>query len=325
MAEVTELRKTHSLVTLPQELLLKILTLLPHQSLASLGSACKTLYPLSLSEELWQRIFVELAGLRHHPEMAKKNSPYAQYTELRDSFKTWKPSPSAPTFWKSLCAEEAHEIWFPPGRPPTIIPDGNKTIFKLALLSERNGVGKSAACLRFIYNRYVDDYESTLDEVYRRQICLGGQDVVLDVFDTCDREDWTQSNDSYIRTADCCLVCYSLENYSTLQEADQKLEYIARVKDVEVGTVAAVLCGLRCDLAMEDREVTRREAIQIARKYNVPWIETSAKEDHNIYRMLLIGAEQVILQDLHKKPDNPLPQPASIPKAKGRVKPCSIQ
>ena len=53
-----------------------------------------------------------------------------------------------------------------------------------------------------------------------------------------------------------------------------------RVKDLD--SLPWVLIGNKCDL-VDQRDVTTEEGIQLAKQYNAPFFETSAKDGTNVY------------------------------------------
>ncbi|KNC73490.1 hypothetical protein SARC_13952 [Sphaeroforma arctica JP610] len=66
---------------------------------------------------------------------------------------------------------------------------------------------------------------------------------------------------------------------ASFKQAASLYERILRVKDK--AWVPCVLVGNKCDLE-HDREVDTEEGNMLAQKWNVPYVETSAKTRHNV-------------------------------------------
>jgi Ras-related protein Ral-A len=45
-------------------------------------------------------------------------------------------------------------------------------------------VGKSALTLQFMYDEFVEDYEPTKADSYRKKVVLDGEEVQIDILDT---------------------------------------------------------------------------------------------------------------------------------------------
>lgn len=77
------------------------------------------------------------------------------------------------------------------------------------------GVGKSAITLQFMYEEFVEDYEPTKADSYRKKITLDGTECQVDILDTAGQVRLT-------------LMFYSLFKFHGLQQFEfiQSTEYI---------------------------------------------------------------------------------------------------
>ena len=46
------------------------------------------------------------------------------------------------------------------------------------------GVGKSALTIQLIQNHFVDEYDPTIEDCYRKQVDINGQQCMLEILDT---------------------------------------------------------------------------------------------------------------------------------------------
>lgn len=82
-----------------------------------------------------------------------------------------------------------------------------------------------------------------------------------------------------MRTGQGFLIVYSIVSKSSFEEVKVFHEQILRVKDAD--KVPVVIAGNKCDLEA-DRQVTTVEGRELAKSFNVPFFETSAKTRINV-------------------------------------------
>ncbi|XP_015107483.1 GTPase HRas isoform X1 [Camelus dromedarius] len=146
------------------------------------------------------------------------------------------------------------------------------TEYKLVVVGA-GGVGKSALTIQLIQNHFVDEYDPTIEDSYRKQVVIDGETCLLDILDTAGQEEYSAMRDQYMRTGEGFLCVFAINNTKSFEDIHQYREQIKRVKDSD--DVPMVLVGNKCDLAA--RTVEARQAQDLARSYGIPYIETSAK------------------------------------------------
>ena len=151
-------------------------------------------------------------------------------------------------------------------------------LYKLVLVG-LGGVGKSCLTIQFISQRFVEDYDPTLEDSYRKQVSVDGEECVLDIFDTAGQEDFSAVRDQYMRTGDGFLCVYSITYAVSFNEVRSLHDHILRVKDAE--KVPFVLVGNKCDLESE-REVPKEKGVELAKELNCQFMESSARTKVNV-------------------------------------------
>ena len=66
--------------------------------------------------------------------------------------------------------------------------------------------------------QFVEDYEPTKADSYRKRVVLDGQQVMIDILDTAGQEDYAAVRDHYLRGADGFMCVFSLTEPESLQD-----------------------------------------------------------------------------------------------------------
>jgi len=152
------------------------------------------------------------------------------------------------------------------------------SVYKLVLVGV-GGVGKSCLTIQYISNKFVDDYDPTLEDSYRKQVNIDSEEVILDIFDTAGQEDFSAVRDQYMRTGDGFLCVYSITSQPSFDECSSLHTHILRVKDVD--SIPFVLVGNKADLET-DREVSLERGQGLSNSLKCPFMEASAKTRKNV-------------------------------------------
>lgn len=105
------------------------------------------------------------------------------------------------------------------------------------------GVGKSALTIQLIQNHFVDEYDPTIEDSYRKQVVIDGETCLLDILDTAGQEEYSAMRDQYMRTGEGFLLVFAVNNAKSFDDISSYREQIKRVKDAEEVSSSA---GLRC-------------------------------------------------------------------------------
>ncbi|XP_003381381.1 Ras protein let-60 [Trichinella spiralis] len=146
------------------------------------------------------------------------------------------------------------------------------TEYKLVVVGD-GGVGKSALTIQLIQNHFVEEYDPTIEDSYRKQVVIDGETCLLDILDTAGQEEYSAMRDQYMRTGEGFLLVFAVNESKSFENIGSYREQIKRVKDSE--EVPMVLVGNKCDLPQ--RAVDMRVVQETAKSYGIPFIETSAK------------------------------------------------
>lgn len=157
-------------------------------------------------------------------------------------------------------------------------------LFKVIVIGS-GGVGKSALTLQFMYDEFVEDYEPTKADSYRKKIMLDGKEAQIDILDTAGQEDYAAIRDNYFRSGEAFLCVYSILEPESLSATEELREQVLRVKNDDK-TIPFLLVGNKTDLNNR-RMVSQETALEQARQWGVPYVETSAKTRQNVDQVFI--------------------------------------
>ncbi|GAA5806740.1 ras related protein 1b [Thamnidium elegans] len=174
--------------------------------------------------------------------------------------------------------------------------------YKLVVLGS-GGVGKSALTVQFVQSIFVEKYDPTIEDSYRKQVEVDGQQCMLEILDTAGTEQFTAMRDLYMKNGQGFLLVFSITSSVTLTDLYDLRDQILRVKDGE--NVPMVLVGNKCDLE-EERMVSREQSMELSQQWGgKPFYETSARFKINVdqvfYDLVRQINRQMPLKDKQKK------------------------
>ncbi|KAL8940466.1 MAG: hypothetical protein Q9211_002263 [Gyalolechia sp. 1 TL-2023] len=117
------------------------------------------------------------------------------------------------------------------------------------------GVGKSCLTIQLIQSHFVDEYDPTIEDSYRKQCVIDEEVALLDVLDTAGQEEYSAMREQYMRTGEGFLLVYSITSRQSFEEILTFQQQILRVKDKDYFPI--IIVGNKCDLDAE-RQVSRK-------------------------------------------------------------------
>ncbi|CAG8468150.1 10538_t:CDS:2 [Diversispora eburnea] len=141
------------------------------------------------------------------------------------------------------------------------------------------GVGKSALTLQYMYGDFVEEYDPTKADSYRKKVSLDGQECQIDILDTAGQEEYAAIRDNYYRSGEGFICVFSICEYESFAHTQDFRDQILRVLDDE--SIPFILVGNKVDLE-HVRKVPKDEALSRAREWHCPYYETSAKTRQNV-------------------------------------------
>jgi len=177
---------------------------------------------------------------------------------------------------------------------------GKMTLYKLVVLGD-GGVGKTALTIQLCLNHFVETYDPTIEDSYRKQVQIDGQSCMLEVLDTAGQEEYTALRDQWIRDGEGFILVYSISSRSSFTRIQKFHSQVQRVKESAAagsptfpgsplsatmgspafGPAPIMLVGNKCDRVTE-REVSTQEGQALAKSLGCEFVEASAKNCVNV-------------------------------------------
>lgn len=168
---------------------------------------------------------------------------------------------------------------------------------RLVLVGEA-GVGKSALTIQFVQSVFVEDYDPTIEDSYKKQVVIDGEPCLLDILDTAGQDDYSALRDQYMRTGEGYLCVFAVNNIKSFDKISEIKDHIKRVKDADM---PMVLVGNKTDLSAKCIDAKTAEAL--AEFFDIPYIETSAKTRQGVDRAFCTLVRQVRRYRKEQKPE----------------------
>lgn len=201
-------------------------------------------------------------------------------------------------------------------------------LFKLLLIGD-SGVGKTCVLFRFSEDAFNSTFISTIGIDFKiRTIELEGKKIKLQIWDTAGQERFRTITTAYYRGAMGIMLVYDITSEKSF---DNIRNWIRNIEEHAATDVQRMVLGNKCD--MEDkRQVQKDQGEQLAKEYNIKFMETSAKTAQNVEESFI-----TLARDIKKKMDikldssNPSSASGAVrmssddkPKKSGPFKFCSI-
>jgi small GTP-binding protein len=164
-------------------------------------------------------------------------------------------------------------------------------LLKLILVGD-SGVGKSNLLSRFTNDEFTTEFKSTIGvEFATKSLHIDNKLIRAQIWDTAGQERYRAITAAYYRGAVGAILVYDVTSAGTFQTLNHWInELRANVEDIVI-----ILVGNKTDLE-EQREIATEEAIALSERKKLLFIETSAKNSHNVQDMF-----KLVITDITKK------------------------
>ena len=103
------------------------------------------------------------------------------------------------------------------------------------------GVGKSALTIRLVTDNFLDEYDPTIEDSYRKNATIEENvsgvtnkvSVIMDILDTAGQEEFSSMQDQWMREGKGFLLVYNITSRQSFDEIAMLRDKILRAKDEE--------------------------------------------------------------------------------------------
>lgn len=168
-----------------------------------------------------------------------------------------------------------------------------KKILKIMLIGE-TAVGKSSIMYRYTMNTFTLSMMGTAGiDFKKKELEVDNQKIKIVLYDSAGHDRFRQIIKNHCKGAHGIVLVYDIGEEKSIERLSNWMDDVKDVeKDAEV-----VLVGNKCDI--EQRKVSYEQGQELAKKFNIPWLETSAKTGYNIEETF----DQLIKSILKKEKD----------------------
>eukprot|EP01095_Lingulamoeba_sp_RSL-Kostka_P007348 TRINITY_DN2335_c0_g2_i1.p1 TRINITY_DN2335_c0_g2~~TRINITY_DN2335_c0_g2_i1.p1 ORF type:complete len:168 (+),score=39.02 TRINITY_DN2335_c0_g2_i1:115-618(+) len=138
------------------------------------------------------------------------------------------------------------------------------------------GVGKSTLTFQFVESEFVEDYDPTIEDSFRKEVIIDQETCVLNILDSAGNEDsgYSRVRNYHLKSGIGYLVVFSITSRKSFEEVTRFRDRFFQHN--QFCNVPMVIVGNKCDFE-EEREVETSEGINLATKYHCPFYKTSTK------------------------------------------------
>jgi GTPase KRas protein len=190
-------------------------------------------------------------------------------------------------------------------------------------------------------NHFVETYDPTIEDSYRKQVMIDQQACMLEVLDTAGQEEYTALRDQWIRDGEGFILVYSITSRNSFTRIRKFWSQVQRVKESNhpnsptgasylpsqmsgapapfTGPVPVMLVGNKSDKHHE-REVSSQEGQALAKELGCEFVEASAKNCINVEK-----AFYDVVRQLRRQRQSPMRQPTGPIKGSGYASPPGVR
>ncbi|KAF7701598.1 Vacuolar protein sorting-associated protein 21 [Cucumispora dikerogammari] len=166
--------------------------------------------------------------------------------------------------------------------------------YKTVILGHYNS-GKTSIIQRFILNKFNPHEEPTIGAAFLTKTITHPHNNIkhkYEIWDTAGQERYRSLIPMYYRGAHVALIVFDVTNPDSFKDA------MSWINILENEDFIKILIGNKSDL-LDERKISRDEAIEVSNKYNVIYYDCSAKTGYGVDDVFECIREVVVKGDVH--------------------------
>ena len=170
--------------------------------------------------------------------------------------------------------------------------DSYEFMFKIVLVGD-SSVGKTNIMGKYLKNEFREDSKSTVGvEFGSKEFVIENHTVRVQIWDTAGQERYKAITSAYYKGAKGAFVVYDITRKGTFESVDK---WVSDLKATADKKITLLLLGNKCDLE-DQRQISKDQAEQKAKSFEVAFLETSALSGENLEK-----AFEMLVNEVYKK------------------------
>ena len=150
--------------------------------------------------------------------------------------------------------------------------------------------GKSSLSQRIAHDSFNPTYIETIGvDFFIKYIKISGKIIKFQMWDAAGADRFRSIIKAYYRGVNIIFLVYDVTNLNSFKNIKK---WMKDIEDFKKEKVYIVLVGNKCDSL--DRVIAEEEGIKLAKEHNIDFLETSAKNDKNIFELLYHGINKLL-------------------------------
>lgn len=163
-------------------------------------------------------------------------------------------------------------------------------LFKILIVGDST-VGKTSVLVRYVDDVFNPEFQTTIGVDFKvSTLQIEGKIVKLQLWDTAGQDRYRNIVSSYYRGAHGIILMFDLTSPETFSRVEEWYEESQKYLATQI---PRLLIGNKSDLTTE-RMVTKEDALELAERFAMQYIETSAKANSNVSEAIGLLAQQII-------------------------------
>ena len=164
-----------------------------------------------------------------------------------------------------------------------------KLTLKILLIGDSE-VGKTSLLLKYIDHIFPEQHIATIGDEYKdKYIIKDNYDIRLQIWDTAGQERFHSISKNIYRNTNGVLFVYDMTKRESFLSIKNWIKDLQNVDD----EIKGIIIGNKSDLE-EKREIQKEELVDIAKKYEMKYLETSAKNNINVNEGFELIVEEIL-------------------------------
>ena len=154
-------------------------------------------------------------------------------------------------------------------------------------------VGKTCILRRFAQDTFNSNYISTLGiDFFTKDVILDKKKIHIKIWDTAGQERYRSLTQGFFKNGQGILIVYAINNKESFNGLNYWIDSLKNSINAENRDIPAIILGNKIDIS--DREVSKEDAENFAKKNNYNYFEVSAKTGQGIDESIKFLIKKVI-------------------------------